>query len=101
MRQRDIRVRFRVNEAENARLVAMVGKSGLDKEPFLRQMVLNGYVRAKPPADYFRLVAEVNMIGNNINQIARIANADERISPDSVEEIKRLQRKLLKLVKED
>ena len=100
MRLRNHRWWTRLDDAENRIAENLLQKTTLSKEILIRQLLLQGYVKENPPVDYLRLIAEVNKIGVNINQIARIANADERISPDSIQEIKRLQKTLLKTVKE-
>lgn len=100
MRLRKNRWWTRLDDAENRIAENLRVKSNLSKEAFVRQMLLQGYIKESPPVEYLRLIAEVNKIGVNINQIARIANSDERIAPDSVQEIKRLLKNLLNIVKE-
>ena len=99
-RKRNYRVRTWLSEQEYARYMALVEKSGVSKEQLLRQLLAQGYIRQPAPVEYNSLIAEVNKIGVNINQIARIANGTQAISPASISEIKQMQQKLMRLVKE-
>ena len=101
-RRRQIRWRTRVDEVENAVLEKKYARSRgkVSKEEFVRQLLLNGFVRLPPDVDYYTLANEVNKIGVNINQIAKIANTDNRISPDSIAQVSRLQNEIIILVKE-
>lgn len=98
MRKRQHREQVRLDDVEYAKFMALWNQSGLKKEPFLRQLVMTGYVRAKPSEAYYKLIAEINKIGVNINQIAKIANSDGHITSDSISHIRRLQEKLVDLV---
>ena len=99
-RKRSYRVWSRLNEQEYARYMALLEKGGVPKEQLLRQLIMQGYVRQPAPVEYNSLIAEINKIGVNINQIARVANGTQAISPASVSEIKQMQQKLMRLVKE-
>ena len=99
-RKRSYRVRTRLNEQEYEKYLRFLEKSGLTKEQLLRQLLAQGYVRQPAPVEYNSLIAEINKIGVNINQIARVANGTQAISPASISEIKQMQQKLMRLVKE-
>jgi hypothetical protein len=49
--------------------------SGLSGEVFRRNVLLGVVLKEAPPADYFELIRQLRILGNNINQIARVANA--------------------------
>lgn len=48
---------------------------GLSKSAYLRRLILDKPVKARPPEAIHELYVEINRIGNNINQIARSVNA--------------------------
>ncbi len=74
MRKRRNEVRVRLSDKEAALLEANVMKSGMSKEGYLRHLI-NGYVpKATPPADYYKMMMQLYRIGNNINQIAKLAH---------------------------
>lgn len=89
-------------EDEYEKYVSQVEKSGLSKSQYMRQLI-NGYkIKELPPLDYYNLIRELNAIGNNLNQIARIANSigeiDERMYMQVIEELRTFQLKLLQVM---
>lgn len=38
----------------------------------------------RPPDEYYKILREINAIGNNINQIAYIANSQKHISAENI-----------------
>ena len=55
-------------------------KAGVSKERFVRDAVAGIELTPKPPEELAALIKELNAIGNNINQIARIANSKHEIT---------------------
>lgn len=86
MRNRNRRFSLWLNEAEFARLEEQAGIAGLKKEPFIRKLIMQESVRPRPPDEYRKVLFELSAIGNNINQIAHIANAERHISSDKLNE---------------
>ncbi len=98
-RARSYRVQTWLDEREYKHFQGIVEKSGLAKEHCMRQLIMSGIVKPQKPVEYLRLIAEVNMIGNNINQIARVGNVDGRISPESIAECKHLQKRIVEMLR--
>ena len=73
--------------------------SSMKMEPFIRKLIMETEVKARPPDEYTKLVREVNHIGNNINQIAHIANATRGISQEQIDMVKKLQNDIVKLMR--
>ncbi|MEL7609134.1 MAG: MobC family plasmid mobilization relaxosome protein [Bacillota bacterium] len=48
---------------------------GLSKSVYLRRLILDKPVKARPPEAIHELYVEINRIGTNINQIARGVNS--------------------------
>lgn len=66
---------FRISEKEHRRLKRRAKSCGLSMSGYVRQ-IINGYKpRESPPADYFAMTRELKEIGNNLNQLAFVANA--------------------------
>ncbi len=61
-------------------------KTGQSKSAIVRSLLNQKALREMPPADYFKMTAELHSIGTNINQLARIANSSGNI--DKLEYIK-------------
>jgi hypothetical protein len=87
---RNCKITFRLNEAELAKYKGMVKKSGVSQEAYFRHYI-NGYVPPDtPPPDYYSMMKELYHIGNNLNQIAFIANATGIIDSDKYQDNIRL-----------
>ncbi len=66
---------MRLNERDFKLLERRARKCMLTKSAYIRQL-LHGYKpREAPPADYFAMKRELSEIGNNLNQLAFMANA--------------------------
>ena len=48
-------------------------------EPFLRALVSGCTIRERPPDSYKALAAQVAAVGNNLNQLTRLANSTGKI----------------------
>lgn len=68
-------------------------------EPTLRQLILGAELRSRPPDEIAALLRQLSAIGNNINQIAKVANASGFVRMEDVEHIKSMQKMLLQAVK--
>ncbi|MBO4898626.1 MAG: plasmid mobilization relaxosome protein MobC [Clostridia bacterium] len=88
-----------LTEREHKCLKQKAKAAGLAMGPFLRQFIVESEVRARPPDEYVQLVREINHIGNNINQIAHIANATQNISERQIDDVKKLQNDIVKLMR--
>ncbi len=75
MRKRNIQIMFRLNEHEAERLNSLAEKTGYSREALLREMI-NGYkLCEKPDPEFYRMMRDISAIGNNVNQLAKKANA--------------------------
>lgn len=100
MRETAKTLTLRLNAAEYAHLKGLAETTGLKIEPMLRKLVMGETLRPRPPDEYAALLRELSAIGNNINQIAHIANGRKDLFPDEVEEALRLIRWAWRLVKD-
>jgi hypothetical protein len=86
LRKRNNQFHFYLNDVEAEKLNRRIIKSGLSREAYIR-CLLDGLVpKDKPPPDYYSMRRELAAIGNNLNQIARIANATGDINSDDYAE---------------
>lgn len=73
--QRQRKFDMRLTERDFKLLERRAGKCMLTKSAYIGQL-LHGYrPREAPPADYFAMKHELCQIGNNLNQLAFMANA--------------------------
>lgn len=75
MRNRKHRIEVRLNDAEYEDFLDKVKKSKLNQQAYIRMLLKGLKPRDAPPPDYYAFKREVNAIGNNLNQIAYVANA--------------------------
>lgn len=90
-------VSFRLTPDELAAVEARAKKAGLTRSDYLRRMAVKGHISVAPPPRLdFQLVAELNRIGVNLNQLTRAANATGQVPP----EVPRLCRRLEAIIAE-
>ena len=83
---------LRLSEKEYKRITRRALSCGLTKSAYVRQLVLGYKPKESPPADYFAMTRELKEIGNNLNQLAFVANATGLIDEDAYyEEVVRLR----------
>ena len=97
MRRRNISVITRLNKKEQQHLKALVKRSGLSQEAYIRHL-FNGVIPNDAPSpDYFSMMKELHAIGNNLNQIASKAH---RLNVIDVQEYDKAVRLFEKTVKD-
>ena len=69
------RITLRLSEAECRGITRKAKSCGLSKSGYIRQLIVGYEPRESPPADYFAMIRELKGIGNNLNQLAFMANA--------------------------
>lgn len=92
-------VLVRLSEKEKEHLKSQATACALKMEPYIRKLIMGKEVRPRPPDEYIKLLQEINAIGNNINQIAHIANAEQRISENKINEVLHLQNEIMRMVR--
>lgn len=100
MRTRNHRVNFWLNDKELAHLKQQVDQSGLSMEGLIRSLIMGIEVRPKPPEQYVALLHNLSAIGNNLNQIAHIANGQKYIRQAELNEAVKLVQEAWRLVKD-
>lgn len=90
MRKRTEAILLRLTEKEKLYLQRQAANAGLKMEPFIRKLIMGIEIRPRPPDNVAQLIKEINAIGHNINQIAKKANAFDRVTQDELLEIQRL-----------
>lgn len=101
MRNREIRVQFRLNNNEYENFRNMVDRSGLSKESYLRKLIKGVVPKEKPPHDFYSMMRELHKIGVNLNQIAYKANAFGLIESNKYDEnVKMLEAAIISITDE-
>jgi hypothetical protein len=73
---------------------------GLSKAEYIRRLVDKKVIKPKQPETYTKLVYEISMIGNNINQLAHQANSMSSTSKDQADKAVILAEKCMTLIRE-
>lgn len=100
MRKRMIEISVRLNEEEYIHLKRQSEITGLKMEPLVRQLILGRDVKPHPPENMAALLRQMSAMGNNINQIAKVANSSKFIRSEDMEAIQKMQDELWQAIKE-
>lgn len=100
MRTRNRHISVWMNEREYRHLRAQAELVGMGIDPFIRSLVSGVQLRPRPPDTYSALLRELSAIGNNVNQIAYWANAQQSASEADIQEAAALVRRAWRLIKE-
>jgi len=96
---RSIKISVRLNDIEHSRLKKQSGLSGLSGEALIRSLIMGMDIKPIPPDQLGEILRQLSAIGNNINQIARVANGMGRISREDIDAIKSMQAQIWHQVK--
>ena len=100
MARRNIRIWTRLSGPEYDAFLKLLEKSTLSNSAeYVRQAVLTAQVKPPPVAEAVALLREVRAIVNNVNQIAKVANAFGSVKSDDIHELLRQHQELLALAK--
>ena len=100
MRTRSIKKQFWINKEEATILKNKSKKVGLNESDFLRLLIVNTKLKEKPDDRFYDVMKDMRAIGNNLNQIARVANSTGNISHDYKKEAEVWNEFMIKIKKE-
>ena len=99
MRKREKAILCWLNEKEYEHLKKLTEASGLKMEPLIRKLIMGQEIHQRPPAEMPELLRQMSAIGNNINQIAKVANSSKFVRQEDIKEIQKMQSDLWKAVR--
>lgn len=85
---------IRLTKEESKKVEEKVKKSGMTKQEFGRRALLNQEIKVFDLGAVKGLMKELNKIGNNINQIARVVNQTRNPEDGQLEAIIKLQKEI-------
>lgn len=94
-----MRMEFRLTEKEYAHLRDLSEKSGLPASALIRKLIMEQELHPHPPEEISELLHHLTAMGNNINQIAKVANSSKFIRQEDIEKIQEMQSKFWKAIK--
>ena len=86
---RNIIMKFRVTEEEAAEIRRKAAAAGMNVSRFLRTSAVKSRVVLYNTADIYGLRSDLRRIGNNINQIAMVANSNRSVYLSDVRELRK------------
>ena len=75
MRTRDIKKQVWLNEEELKALKRNSKKVGLNESAYIRNLIMGYKPKEQPTENMYEIIKQLKLIGINLNQIARKANA--------------------------
>lgn len=99
-RTRDVQLILRVTPQEHEHIkkkMALMKTNNFNA--YARKMLIDGYVIEVDLSKYHELAGEVNKIGVNINQIARMANETRSVSPQQIDRLQQEVEQIWQLLK--
>ena len=86
---RTVIMKFRATEEEAAEIRRKAAAAGMNVSRFLRTSAVNSQVVLYNTADIYGLRSDLRRIGNNINQIAMVANSNRSVYLSDVRELRK------------
>ncbi|MCQ2485528.1 MAG: plasmid mobilization relaxosome protein MobC [Clostridia bacterium] len=74
IRKRNNKIVFYLDDKELDKLTRNIQKTGLSREAYIRMIIFGTVPKERPSADFFEVLRQLRMIGNNIQQVAIKAN---------------------------
>jgi len=97
-RTRKIVMRCPVTDEERLQILLNKEKSKMNSiSAYMRKMALDGCIVTVDLSIIKKYTAEINRLGNNLNQIAKRMNSSENINKNDVEEAKIISKKIIEL----
>ena len=100
MRKRTHFIGLWLNDGEYEHMTKQCAATGLSASVLIRNLIMGVELQPRPPDTYAALLRELHAIGNNVNQIAKWANAKKGITAPEMETAAALIRKAWRLVKD-
>ena len=95
MKARTYKKLLRLNQDEQERLRYLSKSTGLNQEQVLRKVLMDAPLLERPTADYIKMSA----LGNNLNQLAHIANASGKVSNTDLLTAKQIMEQIWRYIK--
>lgn len=86
---RTVIMKFRATEEEAAEIRRKAAAAGMNVSRFLRTSAVKSQVVLYNTVDIYGLRSDLRRIGNNINQIAMVANSNRSVYLSDVRELKK------------
>jgi len=99
MKNRNEKLLIRFTHKEKEHLKKQAEIVGYKMEPFIRALVAGSNLQPKPPIGKAELLAEINYIGHNINQVVTSTHIAKSVSSEAMSELVELLNEVYDKVK--
>lgn len=99
MKARTYKKLLRLNQDEQERLRYLSKSTGLNQEQVLRKVLMDAPLLERPTADYIKMSRQIAALGNNLNQLAHIANASGKVSNTDLLTAKQIMEQIWRYIK--
>ena len=99
MRTRPRCIGLWLSDDEWDHLLEQCAVTGLNANAYIRKLIMGESLRPRPPDAYTALLRELSALGNNVNQLARQANARGKATRGEISQAAELVREAYRLVK--
>lgn len=98
MRSRRIKKQIWLSDEEEYLMKIKSEAVGMNASDYIRHLIVGYKPKEKPPEQFYEDIKSIRKIGNNINQIARIANAKNIVDvPHLKKEINQLDELIVEI----
>ena len=97
--KRKINLHIMLNENEDIKLNELMRDTGFSAAHIIRTLIMGAEIKSRPPDLAPKILREISAIGNNVNQIAKVANYSGNVGNEDLKEIKDMNITLKELSK--
>ena len=101
LRIRDIKKQVWLNEEETKTLKQNAKESGLNESAYIRNLIMGYKPKEQPTENMYEIIKQLNLVGINLNQIARKANALDIIDAPFYKKVYKKWNKLSQAIKKE
>ena len=92
---------IRLSELEEKQMKLDAEKNGLNPSEYVRELILHGgSIDTSFALDRRNLINQISSVGNNINQLTRLANTNKLVSDSILKQVVDLLKEIQKLMME-
>lgn len=88
-----------LNQKEKAHFDQQLAVTGLKKSSLLRRLIMGVDVQPKPTVEVIQIYRLVSTVANNVNQLAKIANATGYVDPKKIDGLLIMVNKCWQMIK--
>ena len=79
-----IRMLFAMTDSQSKKLDTLSKKAGLTRSAYIRRMIDGVVPQERPPLEFHKILQQMRYISNNMNQLAKRANATNHVDAEKI-----------------